>query len=205
MHSSATLLYDLSIDSPAPMSHADQRARLAALDAFLRQVERRALRVAELACGQREDALDIVQDAMLSFARRYAGHPQEEWPPLFHRVLDNRILDHHRRQTVRGRWLGWLSPRGEDDETDPLAQVADYHEPGHFAAWPMRPCSTPCKPRCAPCRIDSASVSFCASGKVWTWPTRRVPWIAPKAVSKPTCRERWRACANRWSLGYERS
>ena len=130
MHSSATLRYDLSIDPPAPMSHADQRARLAALDAFLRQVERRALRMAELACGQREDALDIVQDAMLSFARRYAGHPQDEWPPLFHRVLDNRILDHHRRQTVRGRWLGWLSPRGEDDETDPLAQVADHHEPG---------------------------------------------------------------------------
>ena len=54
MHSSATLRYDLSIDPPAPMSHADQRARLAALDAFLRQVERRALRMAELACGQRE-------------------------------------------------------------------------------------------------------------------------------------------------------
>ncbi|MEZ5456973.1 MAG: RNA polymerase sigma factor [Lysobacteraceae bacterium] len=122
--------HELRLRPPPPMTDAEQRVRLAALDAFLRQVERRALRMAELACGQREDALDIVQDAMLSFARRYAGHPQEEWPPLFHRVLDNRILDHHRRQTVRGRWMSWLSPRGEDDESDPIAQVADAQEPG---------------------------------------------------------------------------
>jgi len=122
--------HELRLRPPSPMIDAEQRVRLAALDAFLRQVERRALRMAELSCGQREDALDIVQDAMLSFARRYAGHPQEEWPPLFHRVLDNRILDHHRRQTVRGRWMSWLSPRSEEDESDPIAQVADAQEPG---------------------------------------------------------------------------
>ena len=130
MFSPAIHPHEFSLRQPAPMTDAEQRVRLAALDAFLRQVERRALRIAELSCGQREDALDIVQDAMLSFARRYAGHPQEEWPPLFHRVLDNRILDHHRRQTVRGRWMSWLSSRGEDDESDPIAQVADAQEPG---------------------------------------------------------------------------
>ena len=29
-----------------------------------------------------DDALDLVQDAMLAFVRRYAGEPQEEWAPL---------------------------------------------------------------------------------------------------------------------------
>jgi RNA polymerase sigma-70 factor, ECF subfamily len=104
------------------------RDRRAALDGFLRGVERRALRMAELSCGQREDALDIVQETMLSFARRYSNHDPAEWAPLFHRVLDSRIMDHHRRSQVRSRWRLWLRPH-EDDERDPLEQVADPREP----------------------------------------------------------------------------
>lgn len=115
---------DLDIAS-APPQHRD---RMRSLDAFLRGVERRALRMAELGCGQREDALDIVQDAMLAFARLYAGHDPADWAPLFHRVLDSRIMDHHRRSQVRTRWRLWLKPR-EDDEADPLEQVADPQQP----------------------------------------------------------------------------
>lgn len=111
--------------APARTGHRD---RIADLDAFLRGVERRALRMAELSCGQHEDALDIVQEAMLTFARRYAGHDPAEWAPLFHRVLDSRIMDHHRRSQVRSRWRLWLTPR-EDDDPDPLEQVADPREP----------------------------------------------------------------------------
>ena len=111
---------------------ADRRTeRVDALDRFLREVERRALRHAEIAVGQREDALDLVQDAMLAFARAYAGHPPAEWPPLFYRVLESRILDFHRRTQVRRRWRVWLG-RGADEDAgaDPLAQVADAVEPG---------------------------------------------------------------------------
>lgn len=103
------------------------------LDPFLRGVERRALRMAELSTGNREDALEIVQDSMFAFARHYASRPEAEWPPLFHRVLDSRILDFHRRQKVRSRWLSWLpSTRSEDTEGggDLLAVVADGNEPG---------------------------------------------------------------------------
>ena len=48
------------------------------LETFLRGVERRAWRVAELATGQREDALDLVQEAMLGFVSRYGERTPEE-------------------------------------------------------------------------------------------------------------------------------
>jgi RNA polymerase sigma-70 factor (ECF subfamily) len=100
-----------------------------ALDRFLAGLERRALRMAELATGNREEALDLVQDAMFGFVRHYAGKPQAEWPPLFYRVLDNRLNDWHRRRQVRARWTDPVS-RNHDDDADPLAQVADASDPG---------------------------------------------------------------------------
>ena len=108
-----------SVDAPA------QRA----LDEFLKHVERRALRMAELATGSRDEALDLVQDAMFGFVRHYAGKPQADWAPLFYRVLDSRLNDWHRRRQVRGRWLAtWL--HGDDDETDVVAQAPDANDPG---------------------------------------------------------------------------
>ena len=100
------------IDVPAEMLEPLERpaaggARVTPLDDFLSGIERRALVMAELATRDREEALDLVQDAMLAFVDRYAGHDPAEWPPLFHRVLQNRIRDWHRRQKVRRRWRVW--------------------------------------------------------------------------------------------------
>jgi RNA polymerase sigma-70 factor (ECF subfamily) len=115
-------------DRPAePRAERESRA----LEAFLRGVERRALRMAELSTGQREDALDLVQDAMLGFIRHYGDRDGGEWQPLFWRVLDSRLNDWHRRQKVRGRWWFRLA-RNEDDE-DPIAAVPDAREPGPLA------------------------------------------------------------------------
>lgn len=102
------------------------------LASFLESVERRALYIARLGVTERDDALDIVQDAMLGFVRSYAGHPAAEWPPLFHRVLESRIRDHQRRRSVRQRFRVWLTARPGDDEDngDPLARVADDREAG---------------------------------------------------------------------------
>lgn len=71
-----------------------------------------------------DTALDIVQDAMLKLAEKYADKPAAELPMLFQRILQNTIHDHFRRQKVRSTWttlLSALGNRGEDDDDyDPL-------------------------------------------------------------------------------------
>ena len=97
-----------------------------AMDRFLADVERRAFRIADIAVRNREDALDIVQDAMLRFARRYAQRPEAEWAPLFFRVLRNRIIDHQRSRSVRNRVFAWFSKAPDADEpNDPAANAPD--------------------------------------------------------------------------------
>ncbi len=108
---------------------ADERA----LDQFLKAVERRALRMADMATGNREEALDLVQDAMFGFVRHYAAKPSAEWAPLFYRVLDSRLNDWHRRRQVRSRWMSFFSSAPADDEMDPVAQAPDLQEPGPLA------------------------------------------------------------------------
>jgi RNA polymerase sigma-70 factor (ECF subfamily) len=96
------------------------------LDAFLREVEKRALRIAAIAIRDTDEALDIVQDAMIRLATRYRRRPREEWRPLFYRILKNRIRDWHRRRTVRNRVLSFFSHA--EDEPDPLAEVPGPRE-----------------------------------------------------------------------------
>lgn len=95
------------------------------LDSFLAEVERRAFVMAEAATRNPEDALDLVQDAMLAFVRSYRDKPPAQWPPLFHRVLQNRIRDWARRRKVRSRWHAWLSWNDEEPDIDPIQHAPD--------------------------------------------------------------------------------
>lgn len=98
-----------------------------ALDRFLTSVEKRAFRIARIAVRHDDDALDIVQDAMLQLARRYGQHPSEQWRPLFYRILQNRIRDCQRRRKVRARVMAWLPgwKSGEEEPLDPRDTVPD--------------------------------------------------------------------------------
>lgn len=91
-----------------------------ALELFLAGVERRALRMAELATGNRDEALDLVQDAMCRLVQRYRHRPGAEWPPLFWRILYRRLQDWRRRAAVVRRLRVWLfGGTEEEDETNP--------------------------------------------------------------------------------------
>lgn len=83
------------------------------LDRFLADIERRAFRFAEMSLGNRDDALDAVQDAMIKLTT-YAARPPGEWTPLFWRILRSRIVDTQRRRLFRLRWLA-PDVAGDDD------------------------------------------------------------------------------------------
>ena len=96
------------------------------LNRFLADVERRALRIAEIGVRDRDDALDLVQDAMIKLARKYADRPTAEWAPLFYRILQNGVRDWHRRQAVRNRVMVWFGrSSSEGDEYDLVAAAPD--------------------------------------------------------------------------------
>lgn len=95
------------------------------LSDFLREVERRAYKQTVYAVRDDHAALDIVQDAMLKLADKYAGKPIEEYPMLFQRILQNTMRDYWRRQKVRNLWVSLFSSfTGQDDEDrDPLETI----------------------------------------------------------------------------------
>ena len=101
--------------------------RTQALGRFIAQVERRAYRMAEIAIGNPDDALDIVQEAMLKLAERYASRPEAEWAPIFYRVLQSRITDWHRRRLVRSRWRVWWSGGADAESGNVIERYEDPH------------------------------------------------------------------------------
>ena len=100
------------------------------MNSFLAGMEKRAYRLAELAVGNKDDALDIVQDAMFSLVESYGTRPAAEWGPLFRTILHSRIQDWRRRESVRRRFRTWFAWIGEEDDPDPVQQVADEKNPG---------------------------------------------------------------------------
>ena len=88
------------------------------LDAFLADVERRAYKTAWFAVHNEENALDIVQDAMLKLAESYGDRPATELPALFQRILQNTIRDFYRRSKVRNVWTTLFSALSGNDDSD---------------------------------------------------------------------------------------
>lgn len=105
------------------------------LSDFLRDVERRAFKQTVYAVRDDHAALDIVQDAMLKLAEKYADNPVTEYPMLFQRILQNTMRDYWRRQKVRNLWTTLLSSfgagqNGEEDH-DPLDTIDVEDESGN--------------------------------------------------------------------------
>jgi len=99
-----------------------------ALDRFLASVEKRAFRMAEIATSNPDQAMDIVQDAMLSLVKNYSHKSEADWGPLFHKILQSKIRDRYRRSRTYNKVFSWLRTGHDDDENDkhdPIQQAAD--------------------------------------------------------------------------------
>ncbi len=119
-------------DAPAPAPEGVVLEYSRELEKFLAEIERRAFRMAQVALRDADDALDVVQDAMLKLTKNYASKPKAEWRPLFYRILENGIRDLQRRRSVRNRVMTWLPGPKEDPDNeaqDPLDNVADAAPP----------------------------------------------------------------------------
>ena len=93
------------------------------LSDFLKSVEKRAFKRAVYAVRNDDAALDIVQDAMIRLAEKYADRPAAELPLVFQRILSNATMDWFRREKVRGavmQNLSEFSSGGDDEEFDLL-------------------------------------------------------------------------------------
>lgn len=97
-----------------------------ALAQFLAAAERRAFQSALLTTRREADALDIVQDAMLQLVQHYREQASDEWPKLFQRILQHKIVDWVRARQRQQRLYSPLDSDEPDD--DPWAQVVDPRE-----------------------------------------------------------------------------
>lgn len=97
------------------------------LSDFLKSIEKRAFKRAVYAVRDDDAALDVVQDAMIRLAEKYADRPPAELPLLFQRILSNAMMDWFRRQKVRRAVLKNFSEfdgPGEDGDFDILEVLA---------------------------------------------------------------------------------
>lgn len=99
------------------------------LEGFFLQVQGRAVTMAAMAVGDRETALDLVQDTMVRLLGSYRQYQPDAWPPLFWKILQNVIRDTYRRRRVRQRIMAFFPARDGEEDPDPLAGLADEHSP----------------------------------------------------------------------------
>jgi RNA polymerase sigma-70 factor (ECF subfamily) len=103
------------------------------LSDFLKSVEKRAFKRTAWTVRDDDAALDVVQDAMIRLAEKYADRPPAELPPLFQRILSNATMDWFRRQKVRNAVMQNLSDfetadGGDEFDLLELLQVRDAAE-----------------------------------------------------------------------------
>ena len=97
-----------------------------AMDQFLAGVEKRAYKMALFKVRDVDEAMDIVQDAMMTLVRKYALKPESQWPPLFYRILQNRITDSHRKASLHARFFSiFHSDDPEETGADVIQSAPD--------------------------------------------------------------------------------
>jgi RNA polymerase sigma-70 factor, ECF subfamily len=86
------------------------------LSDFLKSIEKRAFKRTVYTVRDEDAALDIVQDAMIRLAEKYADRPAGELPLVFPRILSNATMDWFRRQRVRNAVMANMSEFESDSD-----------------------------------------------------------------------------------------
>ena len=97
------------------------------LSDFLKSVEKRAFKRTVYAVRGEDAALDIVQDAMIRLAEKYADRPAAELPLVFQRILSNATMDWFRREKVRGAVMQNLSDFDSSDDDGDFDLLETLH------------------------------------------------------------------------------
>ena len=98
------------------------------LDEFLQQQQSKAYKMTYALTRNRDDALDIVQEAMLQLVQKYAAKAPQDWPLLFYRILQNRVRDFHRKQNFR-QLFGLFKTTQDDEAQQIIDRTPDRQQP----------------------------------------------------------------------------
>ncbi|MEE4243922.1 MAG: RNA polymerase sigma factor [Kangiellaceae bacterium] len=104
---------------------------------FLMEVQSKAFRMAEIATQNQDDAMDIVQDAMINLVSKYSERPYAEWKPLFYRILQSKMTDFFRKRAVTRKIFFWKQFNSDPHHSD-LHQTRDSFELGEHELTPDR-------------------------------------------------------------------
>lgn len=99
------------------------------MEEFLKSVEKKAFRMIQIATGDTDDALDLLQDSMMKFVCNYSKKKESEWKPLFYKVVQNRIRDWFRREKLKivfFTFMPGMKPEESGNFPDPIQNVQDH-------------------------------------------------------------------------------
>jgi RNA polymerase sigma-70 factor, ECF subfamily len=110
------MMYTKRVMMYSDLSQCGEKTLDITIEQFLASVEKKAYRMAEIATRNSADALDIVQDTMIKLVEKYSHKPQQQWKPLFYRILQSRIMDYYRRQKITRSIFFWRQGGSDNQE-----------------------------------------------------------------------------------------
>ncbi len=111
---------------PAPLALSSAGAELKhrdRLNEFFAAEEQKAFSVVRLSIDNDDDALDIIQDAMLKFVSHYAGKNPSDWKPLFYKIIYRKLTDYYRKRHFRSGIMRLFTANAQQgyDEIETIA------------------------------------------------------------------------------------
>jgi len=130
MYSEKQTFSPLTVESGGIYSRVEENILEITIEQFLKEVQNKAFRMAEIATKNQADALDIVQDTMIKLVEKYSDKPSNEWKPLFYRILHSKTMDYFRKKALQNKIFFWRNNQPENDNfNDEIDNASDHITP----------------------------------------------------------------------------